>query len=287
MNLLKILLIFVSTVTAVCGFLISDFHYRTLPCSCFDSKWEVENPPDSEEIKKILSQNFTYLGRGYQSYVLVSKDHQYVLKLAPRFHYCLHPLVQQFHLPPFLESIRNKKIARKQAKRDKYFSANKIGYEKLKNECGLIYVHLNPTDHLKMAVTIYDDFRRSRIIDIDHEVFIIQKKMKPICGLLKEYSQKKEQEKVHAAIRYLVRHISNTMRKGIINSDRSYYNNYGFIDNEIACFDVGSFREDPNLKDSVYFSAQQQYLLAKTRLWIQKHYPEELSLFDQESSKQR
>ena len=126
MKLLNFSLIFLSAVTAACGLLISDFHYRTLPCSYFDPKWEVENPPDSEEIKKILSQKFTYLGRGYQSYVLVSKDHQYVLKLAPRFHYCLHPLVQQFHLPSFLESIRNKKIARKQAKRDKYFSANKI-----------------------------------------------------------------------------------------------------------------------------------------------------------------
>src|ERR1700722_2869530 len=57
---------------------VSNFTYE-LP---FNSKWEVSSPSPEQKalIDKILSQNFTYLGKGAQSYAFESQDQKFVLK---------------------------------------------------------------------------------------------------------------------------------------------------------------------------------------------------------------
>ena len=58
---------------------------------------------------------------------------------------------------PFLSvgSVKKKTLKREE-KRNKVFSAFKLSFDSLPNETGLLYVHLNPTEHLKKTLRLFD-----------------------------------------------------------------------------------------------------------------------------------
>lgn len=254
---------------------------RILHTTKFDSRWEAQNPANVEEIKKILNQKFVFLGRGYQSFAFESQDHQYVLKFACLSHFKIPDFVQTLSLPDFLEKIRDKKMAKKEKNLPQYFFSNKLGFDKLQNESGIIYIHFNPTEIFKKQVKISDPIHRIFYVNLDPEVFILQKKMTPFRNLLKEYHAQHEVEKEQKLIGDLVEYISGLMKRGFIDTDRNFYKNYGIMDGKIACLDTGNLREDSNLLYGPHFNVLFEKVLSKTRRWLVKNYPEHVQFFDQ------
>src|SRR5690349_15990834 len=80
----------------------------------YQPQWEIACDP---AIERILRQPFTFLGKGSQSYVFESQDGQTVVKLF------------RFDRPDAIQ----------------LFDACKLAYDSLRDETGLLYIHLNIT----------------------------------------------------------------------------------------------------------------------------------------------
>jgi hypothetical protein len=127
-------------------------------CSTFEPsrKWSIGELPeaDSNQVCRILCQDFNYLGSGEECIAFLSSDGKYVLKffrtrnLTPKTWLKFIPL-------PGLEQYKFKKIDKRMIRHRELFTSYKLAYEDLKEETGLIYIHLNKTKnlHAKFAST--------------------------------------------------------------------------------------------------------------------------------------
>lgn len=285
-NHIRRILILVVVLSALDLFFTNVHFSPFLPCQPFDSRYEAADLPSKEDLGKILSQKFTYLGSGHQCSVYLSEDSQYVIKFAQHLHFCWPSIAQTIPLPSFLHGRRQRILANQELQRSTFFLSAKRSFEHLKDECGLTYVHLNPSHHLNISLQIRDRFFRPFTLDLDRHVFIIQKKMQPITEALKECRRKKESEKIRNLIGQLVKNLADTMRKGYIDTDRTHFKNYGILDGRIACFDIGNILEDSRLETEDRFTAAMQKTLRKTRCRIAADFPEELAFFDQTLSEE-
>ena len=117
----------------------------------YNSKWDTR-PLTAEEqntIDGILSQPFSYLGKGCQSYVFQSQDGLYVLKFFKFQRYRIKPWVVAFSFIPAVEKHIEKRLEHKKAKIERFLTSWRIAFDDLQNETGIVYVHLNKTDFLK------------------------------------------------------------------------------------------------------------------------------------------
>ena len=120
-------------------------------------------PPD------VFSQDFTYLGSGGQVYAFVSSDDQYVLKFFKHHH----------HFLPFWRSVlpgSSEREQKREKKRVRDFTSYRLCKDLLPQETGLLFVHLDRTEHLKTEVRILDKLQIAHLVDLDTTAFILQKR---------------------------------------------------------------------------------------------------------------
>src|SRR3989344_6079777 len=102
-----------------CGFKLAKMHFD----HPFRLDWEVDPILSQDQLHAILTQPFSYLGKGAQCYVLQSADGRYVIKL---FRY-------------------DASLRQCPAKREKLFTACLLAYHRAREETGVLYLHLNLT----------------------------------------------------------------------------------------------------------------------------------------------
>lgn len=221
----------------------------------FDPKWETRDASwsNTEQVQEILDQPFTYLGQGDQEFTFVSKDQNYVIKflkaksLSP-------PFWTQRFVPPFLR-MKARAITRYfDQKKDVEFSSYQIAYEQLKEETGLIYLHLNPSSHIRQTLTIYDKINVRHQLDPDRIVFIVQKKVDLLYPLLDLITKNREIDRGKQMITELVELLTVRCKKGIRDTS-PIIDHFGLIDNQVVQFHIAQFSLDDQKKErSVYIN---------------------------------
>lgn len=191
-----------------------------------------EAPPD------VFSQEFTYLGSGGQAYAFVSKDNQYVLKFFKHHHHTL-PFWRSL-LPK--ASIREKK---REKKRLRDFTSYRLCMEQLPEESGLLYVHLEKTDHLKTEVRIIDKIQIAHKIDLDSTAFILQKRATLAYEHLDALIERGDLLKAQEALISICDLVISRCQKGIYDEDPKIHRNFGFVDGKAILIDVGRLKRDP------------------------------------------
>ena len=126
-----------------------------------------------DSIRSILDQPYHYLGKGVQCFAFVSADDKYVLKFFRMRRVLPSPWLIKM---PVNESYKKEKISRKFEEFMRDFMSYKIAYELLKEDTGLVYIHLNKTNLLHQKITLFDKIRIKHTIDMDNMEFILQKK---------------------------------------------------------------------------------------------------------------
>lgn len=210
--------------------------------------WEI--PPDPE-IHAILQQPFYFIGKGAQSYVFESKDGKYVVKL---FRYD----------QPALDS----KIVL-------LFNACKMAYDSLREETGLVYVHLNPTAMNLPIFYCKDAIGRPYQFPLDDYRFAVQKKAESFRTTLEK--ARRDPIEMQKRIDQFVDLLQSRTAKGIFNSDPSLSRNFGFLEDRAIEFDFGNYRLSPDL-DRI--SEIKRYT-AKLRFWLSENAPEWIAYLDQ------
>lgn len=242
----------------------------------FHPEWEVRplNGEEKREFEKAIDQPYHYLGKGCQSYVFASADGQYVAKF---FKYQRCRLALWFvHFPPLpaIVKYRQEKEERKWNKLNGVIQSWKTAFEHLKEETGLIFVHLNKTTTLGRELTVYDKTGTMHRIALDEMEFCIQKRAKMLCHVLLDYKQGNQLLQAEQLIDQLLSLIVSEYRRGLADNDHALMQNTGVAQGKPVHIDVGQFVCDATVKQS---EISHQEIVTKTykfKLWLDENYPE-------------
>lgn len=179
----------------------------------FHPEWEV---PFDPKLGDLLNQPFHYLDKGSQCYVFESKDKQMVIKFF------------RFNDP------------RSELKVFTLFNAARIAYEKLKEETGLLYIHLNRTNLSLPTIHLTDAIGRSYRFPLDEYRFAIQKRAIPFEIAMKEAQN--HPELLQKRIDQFAVLLKTRIEKGVYNSDPTLADNFGFLESQAIEFDFGNYK---------------------------------------------
>lgn len=231
------------------------------------SEWE------SLELKRILSQEFRYLGSGAQCYAFISADGKYVLKffkikhLVPKRWLKLVPI-------PGLGQYRFNKIEKRILRHRELFTSYKLAYEYLKKETGVVFIHLNKTKELGTRVNLYDRSFNCYRLDLDKYEFVLQKKATLVRDRIIALMQREDREGALKAIEALLNQVVNQCKKGYVDRDSGVSHNYGFIGEDVIHFDAGRILYDSAAKTPVYYHREVLRVAKKLEDWLESSYPE-------------
>ncbi len=214
--------------------------------------------PGKEEVEKILDQTFTYMGRGSQMFVFESQDGKYVLKLIN---------FSRFRPHLFLGS---KKRALKQEKEAHLFRSLAIANSHLKEECGLVYLHLHPSSEIRKQITIRDKLERHYTLDPATTPFILQKKGELLYPYFQKLMQQGKEEEAKEALSRLVALLLTRYRKGIQDEDAFLPKNAAFIQGTPSFIDLGQFalqKKEPSHRQEI------EKITRKMARWFTEHSP--------------
>ncbi len=179
-------------------------------------------------------------------------------------------------------AYREQKIEKKWKKLDRFARSWKLAFESLKKETGLIFVHLNKTDHLHKQLTLYDKIGQKHMINLDQMEFCVQHRAQMLCEALLDYKAQENLIEACQLVNRLLQMILSEYSRGLADNDHALMQNTGVVRGQPVHIDVGQFVCDEALKkNEIYF----QELFTKTykfKLWLHIHYPELEEYLNQE-----
>jgi hypothetical protein len=246
----------------------------------FCADWNV--PPLSvEEQKKldeILSQKFTYYSKGSQAYVLISEDKQYILKFLKQQK--LHANSWLSRIPLSFNPYYQQRLF-KESKARATFSACTTAFKELKEETGLIYVHINNAKDVNKKVVVFDKNGQKHIVDIDRTSFYVQKRAKLIYSRISELMHQGSVEEVKTIISSVFSLMDHLGKKGVVDNDPILRKNFGLINDTAVQIDVGKLRIDVERKYNGAHRKEVSSITHSFRVWLENNYPFLIEHFDQ------
>ncbi len=210
-----------------------------------ESKWDVKASEEEEKtLSTALDQPFHYLGKGRRCYAFVSEDQKYVLKFVRTFQ-ITPPWWSRLSLTQSLfPSLCEKEFIKKEIRRTQNFNGYKMGFEKLKEQTGTIFLHLNPTTTLQKDVTLYDKIGIKHILPADNLVFILQKKAEPFSSYFRNLLAKGDETEVKILISEFALLLKTRADHHIADWDMSPLN-LGIADGKWVAFDLDGLKFVP------------------------------------------
>jgi hypothetical protein len=241
--------------------------------------WE-QPIPSSLALDSILNQKFHYLGSGGQCFVFSSEDQQFVIKFFKQ-HTIGHLLwIRKLPLSSSFKQNHFKKISRCEGKLFRDFNSYKIAFEDLKEESGLLFLHLTKTDWLKKKITLVDKLGIAHVAHLDDYEFILQKKAEPFKSHLKKLIANDNILEAAAVLKNVLTLVRLRYQKGILDEDPRLYNNIGFLDGKALFIDAGRFKKDPKKADPQFYLAEMPLFTSRLKNWLELKYPVLVPYFD-------
>jgi hypothetical protein len=204
--------------------------------------------PD-EEIKKqavkILGQPFTYLSYGGQMTVYQSQDKKYVIKFFNPRSVIKENWFHQFAKLRRFNSLKwiTNTYFRKQQRLKKYFLRYEMAFKDLKDETGLIYVHLDPSTCLAQSLDIIDKEGSLHHIGLDASPFVLQKKVELTMDHLDRLLKNGDVLGAQKSVEQIYELFFSRAQKGYTDRLQTLYKNYGFFEGRAVQLDVGRIRK--------------------------------------------
>lgn len=249
----------------------------------YHPEWEVKSltPLEKQQWNDILSQTFTYIGKGAQAYAFESEDGRYVLKFFKFKHLKPSFLVTLF---PVWTDFQKKEIARKQKKLESVFNGYKLGFDLDQKNAGLIYVQLNPT-YEKKEVRLIDKMGIERTVDVGDIVYVIQEKGETSRTVFNKLFKEGNIDEAKVKLRQLMDLYHDEYQKGLYDRDHGVMHNTGFVESRPFHLDIGKLSYDEKMKDSKNFKEDLMIVAFKIRRWILQVYPEHYKVMAEDLDK--
>lgn len=143
----------------------------------------------------------------------------------------------------------------------------------MREETGLLFLHLNKTNHLKKTLTIYDRLNIAHQIDLDQVEFLVQKRADLVYPCIDTIAKREGLESAKGAISSLVQLLELRCQRGIFDKDPDLNTNFGFIGKQAVQIDIGRFRHDDR---KISANAHRDEILRITdnfRQWLDQNHP--------------
>jgi hypothetical protein len=227
-----------------------------------------------EDLKEGNQITFDYLGHGTQAVAFVSSDNKYVLKFflsegieAKKRKHFLSPL-------RLIPGYRKERIAKNRSKRANRWKialeSYAFAFEHMKEESGLISMHLHPSSHLFPRCIVRDRYGKGHDIDLDRTVFVLQKKTTLVP---QHFSQIQSLAEYQKSVVIIEQFFENRARKGIFETkdDFPLEKNYGFLDGHLIFLDPGRIGYSRAIEENPHEEIERM----KTRLhqWLANRCP--------------
>lgn len=226
-------------------------------------------PKNQDEVSEILNQPFTFWNAGGQSYIFLSQDGNYVLKFFKMYRYRLPCGLDQIHLPPSLDKVREKWSCRKQSRLKRDFSSYQLAYKEFQAESGLLYLHLNRTEFFPKSVRVIDNLGIAHSLNLNETPFLLQKRATLAYEAIDTLMQKGEIEEAKNRITCLVNFNRLLYQKGLYNRDAVLETNYGFDGDTPLLLDIGRLQKSSDVPREDF-----GLIMNRLREWLAKSHPE-------------
>lgn len=242
----------------------------------FQPQWEVFPLDDKAtvEFNEAIDQPYRYFAKGCQSYAFISQDGRYVIKFFKQQKFCLPFWVTYFPPLPAVVKYREEKSEKKWKMLDLFVSGWKIAFNHLKDECGLIYVHLNKTDHLKKTLTIFDKMGMRHELSLDKLQFCVQKKAEMLTHTLLVHKSNQDLASACQLIQQILDIILFEYSCGIVDKDDALMQNTGVVNGKPIHIDLGQFVIEKTMKKPEIISQELFTRMFAFREWLKENYPE-------------
>lgn len=249
--------------------------YKVLSSLTPDPRWDLPALSSEEkgDLESLFDQPFYYLGKGAQAYVFASQDGSAVIKFC-RFDHLRPPLLFAHCIFPFIyEKSRIERMVHKRGRLEQEFGSYKIAFEEMKQQTGLIYLHLNKGSLWNKVITIYDKIGVAHKLPLDQMEFIIQKKATLVYPTISHLMETGADLAAQKAITRLVNLLKERCAKGIFDKDPDLITNFGFLDEQPLQIDIGRFlwRDHPPQETEI-----REEILRITdpfKRWLQQEHP--------------
>ena len=277
--LLPLALIFILSAVGTRAYfrLTDDFRLANISCVLpHHREWDIPKlEPESEAaIDKILQQPFTYIGKGSQSYAFASADGEYVLKFFKFKHLRPHWLLETLSPLPYFNHYQRKQLKRKQRKLNSLFAGYRLAWESLREESGLLFIHLNKTKGLYPKAKLFDKIGLERTVDLDTVVFILQKKARTTRTVIDELLTKGDVATAKERIRQICALYASEYARGIYDMDHGVMHNTGFVGEQPIHLDIGKLTQEPLTQDPEFRRKDFKLVLARIDAWLEANYPQ-------------
>ncbi len=230
-------------------------------------EWDVNN--QEAEALPLFEQKFFLFGKGSQSYVFLSEDGKYVLKFLKQ---------RKFRPTSWLatDSLQRKN------KGLFTYSSIKTAFTHLKEETGVLYVHLNKTTHLNRKISVYDTHNTEFIIDLDQEVYFLQKRGELAYSCISHAMESGNHAEAQHLVSSLIDFLHDLGEKGVVDNDPVLCKNFGFIDGKPAQLDIGMLRVI--LPPTTAYQDKLPEILEPFGKWLSDCHPALVPTFEQKLS---
>lgn len=241
------------------------------------AEWDIP-PPNAVEkgtISQILSQNFSFLGKGNQVYAFESQDGQYVLKFFRFSHLKPGSWLSPLSTIPFIDRYIQKQERIKHRKLERIFNAYHLAYSKDRDHSGLLYVQLNPENRINQLVRVYDKLGISYEIDLNQTVFVLQHKAIPLRIFISDLFAKNDLSNAKKYFRDVIDMYIREYQRGIFDHDHNIMYNIGINKDLPMRIDIGKIVYDPDYtKPEVYREDLHKVVFVRIDKWLKTHFPE-------------
>ncbi len=281
------------------GFCLQKIIADDLP---YQPRWETTPLSEEQmsEVDQVLNQPFKLIGSGSECFAFMSEDGETVIKFfklgfARPVYYnkglfsedhrayagtlSNHPWIPKNGIG-WLATCRQRVFGIREFRLTRTFSSCKLAYDKLKEETGVFYLHLNPSDCFHRNLTLIDRNGIAHQVPIDSAKFLLQRRAEPLEKHFAQLVREKRDEDGKQSIDSLFTLIISRCQKGFF--DRDFINrNLGYIGNQAIEIDLGSFIPDPNMAHPMIYKKELFFATLELRGWLEKKAPELLPYFDE------
>lgn len=245
----------------------SNFPYQT--------EWDISSlhEKDQPQLYEIFNQTFSFLGEGGQTYVFVSADQRYVLKLFKFQRFRPSPLVEMLPDSILFNSYRHKHKAKREKKLFVAFNGYKLAYERHRIESGLIFMQLNSSD-TSLFVNLIDKRGNRQVIDLINISYVLQEKGEMLSTALSHLLDQGKTDIAKKRIEQLFDLYLSEYAKGIYDLDHGVMHNVGCIGDRLIHLDVGKMVQDERIKQPEFYQADLLKIAAKVYNWVHTKYPQ-------------
>lgn len=227
---------------------------------------------EQRELACALAQEYYYLGRGGQCFAFTSQDNQYVIKFI-RQNKKTPPLYSRLPLPSFLRHRLQQKMSLRHKKQQRDFQSYLLSMAELKEETGMIFLHLNQTKHLRKNLVIFDKAGRRFNLNLDDYEFLVQKKGELIYDQIDHFMQEGQVDRAEALISSIIDSVIARSKGSIMDDDAKIHRNFGCIQEQCLFIDVGRFRKEPRICDPKEYNQHLYEITRKFSNWLHGKYP--------------